>query len=152
MKLLIAALFLMLLISCTKTAGYYDNTGAAKKLSLPPYSENGKGTFGFLMNDFNDPIDSIFTIFGAFHSATMFGSSWITNTTEASFYREASTGKKIIQISGRLSILTQTAIETDFSAAFNLAIDSASPSKIIFPANIRQQYLPWHFFTPERLH
>jgi hypothetical protein len=59
MKFFISAFFLMLLISCKKTGGYYDNTLAAKKLSLPAYSENGKGTFGFLMDD------SVFTVFGA---------------------------------------------------------------------------------------
>jgi Domain of unknown function (DUF5025) len=69
------------------------------------------------------------------------GSSWITNTAETGFNHDALTGKQIIQVTGRLSVVSQNAIKKDFTAGFNIALDAVSPVKTYFlPASINNTY------------
>jgi len=73
MKHVFPSLFILLLFSCKKDQ--YDNASGEKNISLPAYTETGKGSFAFLMDT------TIFTIYGAHReTSALFPATWVKNT------------------------------------------------------------------------
>lgn len=122
MKHVLPSLFVLLLCSCKKDG--YDNASSGKDISLPPYTETGKGSFGFLMDT------TIFTIYGAHHeTSAFFPGTWVRNTAITGYNTSASSHQPVFTVGGALSIIRQNTIVKEYRATLSFTPDVAFPLK-----------------------
>jgi hypothetical protein len=120
MKAIYFSIFLLLLINCKKGLQHYDDTAQAGKLALPPYTQAGANTFGFLMNN-----DSVWTVFGAKFGHSIFSSGqWIPNTVGTLYGNQGFPNRMMFSLQGELTVVKQDALEKDYLAMMNFFPDS----------------------------
>lgn len=105
------------LTGCKKN-NFYDNTAQVDQIKLPPYSETGSNTFGFLVND------SAWTVFGETQDTHDIGNPWFPNQTSA--YIEANTyygDSLVLGILGYLTIVKQDTVIRNEQAHIEFLID-----------------------------
>jgi len=122
MKHVFPSLLILLLFSCKKDQ--YDNASGEKNISLPAYTETGKGSFAFLMDT------TIFTIYGAHReTSALFPATWVKNTAITGYNISASTHQPAFTAGGKLSVVRQNTIIKQYEAILSFTPDLASPLK-----------------------
>ncbi|HLY71949.1 MAG TPA: hypothetical protein VKR53_19580 [Puia sp.] len=120
MKSIYIFILLIILMSCKKGLQHYDDTARAAKLTLPPYSQAGANTFGFLMNN-----DSVWTVFGAEYSHSIFSSGqWVPNTVSSFYGNPGFPNRMMFSLQGELTIVKQDTLEKDYLATMNFFPDT----------------------------
>jgi hypothetical protein len=120
MKAICFFILLIILISCKKGLQHYDDTALAAKLTLPPYSQAGANTFGFLMNN-----DSVWTVFGAKYGHSIFSSGqWIPNTVSTLYGNPGFPNRMMFSLQGELTVVKQDILEKDYFAEMNFFPDT----------------------------
>lgn len=104
MKNIFLLLFPIVLLSCERE---YDNMDAVDKIVLPPYTETGANSFGFLFNN------KVFINFGKSYSGGI-SPGWSTNRQES--VAKLDGNSYTIFINGRKSIVQNSKAIEDYSA------------------------------------
>jgi hypothetical protein len=102
--------FLIGLLACKDE---FDNVSLAEKVTLPEYSQTGKGNIGCLVND------QVWTTFGKHFERGVWTSYWKENYTETSSYLYYH-NQEILNVSGRMSKVHQNQIIYDTQLGFSL--------------------------------
>jgi hypothetical protein len=107
-------LFAVLVVSLVFMAGCsnsYDNIAESKQITLPPISESGQGTFGFMLDN------SVWTVFGASEGRVGWGKKiWFDNELHLTYDRTGTPGENPVQLQGRMTIVQKGMVLKDVEA------------------------------------